>query len=142
MAAIAVVSTAASVVGQIQAANHQADAINAQNTERKKQIDQAATAEINDRLREARREQGRITVAAGEAGLNLNSGGVEALLVDSAQQAGLADSRSLANRESRKAASNADAQAQMPSMPTVLGAGLQIVAAGASAYAGAKSRQG
>ncbi|MCR5870677.1 MULTISPECIES: hypothetical protein [unclassified Sphingomonas] len=107
---------------------------------REKEIDRAATAEINDRLREARREQGRIMVAAGEAGLNLESGGIEALLIDSAQQAGLSNSRSLANRESRKDAARTEAQARMSSRPTALGAGLQIALSGGSAYAGASKK--
>jgi hypothetical protein len=132
------VATGASVIGQNQAAAAQTKAINHQNDVRQHQIDQAATAEINDRLREQRREQGRIAVAAGEAGLSLQSGSVETLLMDSAQQANLANSRSLANRESRKLASAADAQAQIPSHATALGAGIQIASAGAKTYAAAK----
>ena len=79
-------------------------------------------------------------VAAGESGLNLDSGAVETLLYDSAAQAGLANERSLANRESRRAAADAEAQRAMPSKPTVLGAGLQIALAGGQAYAGATNR--
>lgn len=141
LAAIAVVTTTASVVGQAQAAKATNKAINQQNNAAQKQIDQSTTAEINDRLREARREQGRIAVAAGEAGLSLSSGSVEGLLYDSAQQASLSNDRSLANRESRKLATAAEAQARLQSTPTVLGAGLQIAAAGLSAYGGAKARQ-
>lgn len=131
---IAVASAASSVIGQVQSANAANKAINAQNLSRQKEIDRSTSAEINDRLREARREQGRIAVAAGEAGLQLESGSVEGLLFDSAQQAELSNDRSLANRESRKAAANAEAQAHMTSKPTVLGAGLQIGLAGGSAY--------
>jgi len=140
LTAIAVASAATSVIGEVQAANANNKAVNAQNIQRKKEIDQAATADINDRLREARREQGRIAAAAGEAGLSLGSGSVEALLLDSAQQAGLANSRSLANRESRKAASDAQAQTQITSKPTLLGAALKIGLSGGAAYAGASKK--
>lgn len=138
MAVVAVATTAIATVGQIQQANHQADAINHQNDVRQHEIDQASTAEINDRLRQARRDQGRIMVAAGESGLSLDSGGVENLLLDNAMQAELSNDRSLANRESRKLSTAADAQAAMPSKPTLLGAGLQIGLAGAKAYMGAQ----
>lgn len=142
LAAIAVVGTALSVVGQVQQANAQAKAINKQLAVKEKQIDNAAAAEISDRLREARREQARIQVAAGESGLNLQSGAIEGQLIDSSMQATLANERSLANRESRRAEAKAEAQAAMPSKPTLLGAGLQIALSGANAYAGAKSAQG
>lgn len=141
LAAIAVVSTAVQVVGASQAAKQQAKAINKANATKQHEIDQAATAEINDRLREARREQGRIAVAAGEAGLSLSSGGVESLLLDSAMQAELANDRSLANRESRKKSAAAEAQVMMPSRATTLGAGLQIALAGGKAYMGASGQQ-
>ena len=139
---LAAAAAAASVVSQIQSAKAQTKAINAQNDARQKEIDQAATGEINDRLREARREQGRIMVAAGEAGLNLSSGSVENLLMDSAMQAELSNDRSLANRESRKKAAAAEAQALIPSRPTALGAGLQISLAAAKAYANSSDKSG
>jgi hypothetical protein len=128
------------VISENQAAKAQSRALNAQNEQRQREIDRATTAEINDRLREKRREQGRIAVAAGEAGLSLQSGSVEALLMDSAQQAELSNDRSLANRESRKLAAAADAQAQVPSRTTTLGAGLRIASAAASAGISAKKR--
>lgn len=141
MAAIAVVGTGAQVIAQNQAASAANKALDAQNKVRKEEIDKAATAEINDRLREARREQGRILVAASQAGLSLSSGGIESLLLDSTMQAKLANDRSLANRESRKKASDAETQANYRSSSTLLGAGLQIASAGASAFAGAKAAQ-
>lgn len=138
---MAVAGTAVQVVGQVQSANAQAKALTQSLQVKSKEIDQSATAEINDRLREARREQGRILVAAGESGLNLNSGAVENLLYDSAAQATQANERTLANRESRRDAADAEAQAAAPSKPTVLGAGLQIGLSGASAYANASYRK-
>jgi len=133
--ALAAASTGIQAISSMQAAKQQGRAINAQNEQRQKEIDRASTAETNDRLREARREQARIAVAAGEAGLSLSSGSVAAMLMDSAMQAELANDRSLANRESRKAASAAEAQARMPARLTPLGAGLQIAMAAGRAYA-------
>lgn len=138
----AVATTAVSVVGQIQSANAANKAIEAQHAIKQKQIDQAATAEIDDRLRQARREQGRILVAAGESGLNIESGAVEALLSDAAMQATLANERSLANRESRKEATTAEANSLMVSKPTALGAGLQIGLSGLNAAVGAGAFRG
>ena len=130
---LAVATTAVSVVGQIQSANNYNKAVKAQHAARQEEIDDAATAEINARLRQARREQGRIMVAAGESGLNTSSPVVDALMNDVAMQATLANQQSLANRESRKRATTAEANAMMKSKPTLLGAGLQIGLAGANA---------
>lgn len=139
MIGLAIATTAVSVVSQIQSAKAETKAINKANDTRQDEIDKNTSGEINDRLREMRREQGRVTVAAGESGLNLASGSVEALLMDSAMQAELSNDRSYANRESRKKASAAEANAMIPSRPTALGAGLQIGLAGANAYAGQKA---
>lgn len=140
--AIAAATTAVGVIQQNQMAKAYNKSINQQNALRKEQIDEAATAEINDRLRAMRREQSRVMVAAGEAGLSLQSGGVEAMLLDSAMQAELANDRSLANRESRRAASDAQAQSRMQSKTTALGAGLKIGLSAASAGMNASAAQG
>ena len=134
---IAVATTATSVIGQIQSANNEAARIQAQHDARQKEIDQKTSAAINERLRQARREQGRIMVAAGESGLNTASPVVQGLLTDASMQATLANQQSLANRASRKAATTAEANALMPNKPTLLGAGLQIALAGANAAQGA-----
>lgn len=132
---LAIVTTAVSVIGQSQAAKAQAKAINNANQVRQNEIDKASTAEINTRLRQARRERGNILVAAGEAGLSLDSGNVETMLLDTYQQTELSNDNSLANRESRRASTQADAESAMSkvSSPTLLGAGLQIGLAGANA---------
>lgn len=130
---LAVATTAASTVSQIQSANATNKAIAKQQKVQSKQIDAAATQEIDNRLRQARRDQARIMVAAGESGLSLESGAVQALAQDAAAQATLDNQTSLANRESRQQQSIADANAQMVSKPTALGAGLQIALAGANA---------
>lgn len=135
-------STLVSTIGANQAASATNRALNEQNAVRKKQIDQAATSEINQRLREMRREQARIQVATGQAGLSLQSGSIEAMLADSAMQAGLANETSLANRESRKIASDAETAANLQSKTTLLGAGLKIGLSGVNAFAGAKNAQG
>jgi hypothetical protein len=133
-ALIAAGTQAVGVIASNQAAKAYNRSVNEQNVARKKEIDKAATAEINNRLREMRREQSRIVVAAGEAGLSLQSQSVEALLFDSLQQAELANDTSLANRESRKLAADDEAQSRMQSKTTLLGAGLRIgLAAGGAA---------
>ena len=131
--AIATAATAVSVVGQIQSANNEAARIEAQAKAKKHEVDVATSAQINERLREARREQGRIMVAAGESGLNTASPVVQGLLTDASMQATLSNQESLANRASRKRAITAEANAMMPSKPTLLGAGLQIAISGANA---------
>jgi hypothetical protein len=136
----AVVSQAVSTFATVQSAKSQTKAIKHQLAVRQTEIDHAATAEMNDRLRAARREQGRIAVAAGESGLSLSSPSVEALILDSDMQAELSNDRSLANRESRRAAAGAEAQAAIPSRPSMLGAGLQIASAAARAYASGEAR--
>lgn len=140
--AIASAATAVSVVGQIQSANRANAQIKAQYAAKAKQIDQQATGQIDDRLRQARREMGRIMVASGEAGLSTESGSVRALIEDAGMQASLADERSLANRESAKDAARADANAAMVAKPTLLGAGLQIAVSGFSAAADAGAFKG
>jgi len=142
--AISAATAATSVVSQVQTAKAQGRAINAANLLRQQQIDEAASAQINDRLRASRRERSRIKVAAGEAGLSLDSGNVETMLMDSYMQAELADDRSLANREAQRSASQAEAisAASNVAAPTLLGAGLQIGLAGASTYVRNKTRAG
>ncbi|WP_264588583.1 hypothetical protein [Sphingobium sp. B2D3A] len=133
---VSVVGTAATVIGQINTAKAQTAAINQQLEQVQDENRLAASAEMFDRMRAARREQARIRVAAGEAGLGLNSGSVGQLLIDSAMQSDLANQRSIANRESRDAAAVAEATSQMSYVqkPTALGAGLQIASAASSAW--------
>ncbi|EQA99969.1 hypothetical protein L288_18835 [Sphingobium quisquiliarum P25] len=133
-----VASTTATVIGQAKAAKAQAKALNEQFAAVAEENRLAASAEMFERDRAARREQARIRTAAGEAGLGLNSGAVEQLLLDSAMQNELANQRSLANRESRDAAAKADATSMMSRVqkPTMLGAGLQIGSSALSAWSG------
>jgi len=138
---LAVATSAAGVVAQVKAANAQEKAIKAQREVVREENRQVVSAELFDQSRAARVQQGRTMAAAGEAGLSLNSGSIQSLLTDIAMQKSLQGDRSIANMESRNAQSNAEAEGMLSQIqkPTVLGAGLQIASAGASAYSSASS---
>lgn len=138
---LAVVGTAQAVGGQIAAAKTakaQQKAINAEHARVAEENRDAASSEMFDQMRAARREQAKIRTAAGEAGLALNSGSIEGLLFDSAMQMELQGSRTLANLESRQAANDAGAESLMSQVqkPTLIGAGLQVAGAAASGFSG------
>lgn len=134
----AVAGTTAQVIGQAQAAKAQTKAINDQRAVVREETRQEASSQLFDQMRAARREQASIRTAAGEAGLGLNSGSVEGLLDDSAMQMELQGSRTIANMESKHKANEAEAGSMLSRIqsPTLLGAGLQIASAGASAWSG------
>lgn len=133
-----VASAGASIVAQSKSAKAQTKALNQQAAVAREETRLEASGELFDSMREARREQGRIRAAAGEAGLSLSSGSIEDMLLDSAMQAELRSDRTLANMEARNRANEAEAtsMASRISKPTALGAGLQLAAAGASAWSG------
>lgn len=133
-----VASTGASLVAQSSAAKAQTKALNKQAAVAQEETRREATGELFDSMREARREQGRIRAAAGEAGLSLTSGSVEDLLMDSAMQGELRDDRTLANMEARHRSNVAEAESMASRIqkPTALGAGLQLGASAASAWSG------
>jgi len=135
MTIVAVATSAAGIVGQVQSAKRQQAAIDAQYAQAQKEFAAKASAETNDRLREARREQSRIRVAAGEAGLQLG-GSIDLLLKDSMLQSSLAAGRIQDNqgREIDNARAEADSMSSRIDKPTVLSAGLQIANAGLSGY--------
>lgn len=139
--ALAVATSTAQVISQAKAAKAQTKAILNQREVAMEENRRAASAELFDRSREARREAARIRTAAGEAGLSLTSGSVEALLMDSAMQQELAGDRTLANYESRNRATNAEATSMLSYVkkPTALGAGLTIAGSAADAYIGSPS---
>lgn len=140
MTVLAVASTAAGIVGEVKAAKRNTAAVHEQLAEVKNQIDQKTGAEINERQRAARREQGRTKVAAGEAGLQLG-GSIDLLLKDSAMQAGLSEERSLDNRNNDVIAANREATSALSKIesPTILGAGLRIATAGMQGYSSGTS---
>lgn len=136
----AVASTAYSISAQAKMANAQNKAISQQLDVVNEEARRKATSEIFDSTRAARREQGRIRAAAGEAGLAL-TGSVDGLLFDSAMQTDLNANRSIANQESRTAANVAEAESMFSQVQNVnaLGAGLQLASAGLNAWSGINS---
>ncbi len=136
MTALAVASTAASIVTETKAAKVQEKAIRSQLEQTNLEINQKASAEVNDRQRATRREQARIKVAAGEAGLQLG-GSIDLLLQDSLMQGGLSNARTMQNRENELLNANAEANSMLSKTesPTILGAGLRLATAGAQGYA-------
>jgi len=141
MAVVSTVGAGASVVAQAQTAKAQTKAIKAQQALVAEENRDVASAEMFDQMRGARREQGKIRAAAGEAGLSLTSGSIEGLLLDSAMQMELQGSRSIANMESRHAANTAEASSMLSQIqkPTALGAGLQMASAAASGWSSVQS---
>lgn len=136
MTALSVATTAAGIVTQVKAAKAQERAIAAQLAQSETEINDKATAEINERQRAARREQARIKVAAGQAGLQLG-GSIDALLADSMMQAGLSEEALRDNQENqlRSVRSEANAAYSRVNKPSLLSAGLQLAGAGVSGYA-------
>ncbi|WAC60787.1 virion core protein, T7 gp14 family [Brevundimonas sp. SL130] len=142
MAALAVATTAGGIVAQVRSAKKQEAAIREQLAVSQTEIDNKATAEINDRQRAARREQARIKVAAGQAGLQLG-GSIDSLLQDSLMQAGLSEERTLDNRATEQRGVTAEANSMLSRVerPTIVGAALQLGSAGMNGYAQGKSLQ-
>lgn len=142
LAVVAAATTTVSVVQQYQATNAQNAAIASTYAAQVSQIKDSETADINDRLREARKEQGRIKVAAGEGGLQL-SGSVAALLRDSTMQTALYDERIRTNADNKIAAAGNEATSMYSQvkMPTALGAGLQIAGSAVQGYFSGSSIQ-
>lgn len=140
LVALSVASTAASIVSEARAYKSQEAAIHQQLAQSEREINTKASAEVNERLREARREQGRVRVAAGEAGLRL-SGSVGLLLQDSLMQAGLQNERILGNRGRELTAVRSEANSMLSrnQRPTLLGAGLRLASAGMQGYASGRS---
>nr|WP_283404949.1 hypothetical protein [Novosphingobium panipatense] len=134
----AVASASASVMAQAKTAKAQTTALREQQSAARDETRREASAEIFDSMRQERREQGVVRAQAGEAGLSLTSGSVEAMLLDSAMQSELREQRILANAESRHRANEAEAasMASRIAKPTVLTAGLQIGSAAASGWSG------
>lgn len=130
-AGYSVYAQAATAKAQKKALNQQVDAAAADSRRQ-------TSAELFDSMREARREQGRVRTQAGEAGLSLTSGSVEAMLLDSAMQGELRQDTILANAESRNSSNSAEAasMASRISTPNVLSAGLQLGSAAVSGWSG------
>ena len=138
---LAVATAAASTVTQIQASKAQEKAIRNQMGLAAEENRRMASAELFDQGRTARIEQGRVMAAAGEAGLSLSSGSIQGLLTDIAMQRTLQGDRTIANMESRNAQNVAEGASMLSqaTRPNILGAGLQLAAAGAGTYSSASS---
>lgn len=136
-----VASTGAQLIAASKTAKAQTKALRNQMEASKEETRLEASGELFDSMREARREQGRVRAQAGEAGLSLTSGSVEAMLLDSAMQSELRADRTLSNMEARHRANIAEAEsaASRIQKPTALGAGLQLGAAAASAWSGVQN---
>lgn len=138
-----VASTAASLVGQQQSAEAQRAAIEQQlqlnydNTAKQQQ------AQENDQLRASRREESRIKVAAGEAGLSLGSQSIEMMLLDNQMQTGLNTERIGLNTDIQRQNLESDANHMMSQTATAspLGAGLQLGLSGLNGFVMGKSLQ-
>jgi hypothetical protein len=141
MAVVAVVSTAASIATEVQAAQAQNKAIGQELRQGQQQVDEQHVSDLNNRARQARVEQGRMAVAAGEAGLQLSSGSVENMLLDSAMQQKQANEATDLNAQNQQQnlLSEANRMYSQVQQPTVVGAGLRLVTAGVTGYAQGKS---
>jgi hypothetical protein len=136
MAALAVASTAASVFTEVQTANAQNKAISAQLQQGQQQVADQVQAQENTRARQARVEQGRMMVAAGEAGLQLDSGSVENMMLDSQMQQLQANDAIKTNGEhqDQNLTSEANRFYSQVQTPSVIGAGLRLVSSGITGY--------
>lgn len=141
LAVVSTVSAGANVIAQSKTAKIQQRAIDKQQAVVAEENRQAASSEMFDQMRAARREQAAIRTASGEAGLGLNSGSIEAMLFDSAMQMELQGSRTIANMESRHKANTAEAESMLSQIqkPTLLGAGLQVGSAALSGWTGVQN---
>lgn len=133
MTALAVASSAASVYSQTQSANAQVDAANKQAQQAANQQAYATEAEMGERVKQARAEQAKMTVAAGEAGV----GGLsfEAAITDSLLQQNL----DLGAIQKQGQFNNAAIKTNLESATAgtrinKVAAGLQVATAGANGY--------
>lgn len=136
MTILAVTTTAAGIYTANKAADAQEAAIRDQLANLEEESVKTEVAEVNDRLRAMRKEQGRAKAAAGEAGLQLGSGSIETLLKDSLMQTtlGNAGTHLNAGRERRAGRSEANSMLSRIQKDTALGAGLKLASAGVSGW--------
>lgn len=133
--ALAVTTTAVSTVGQIQQSKAMAKAVNAQSEQRAEEIRDQASAEMFDRSVQTFERIGMQRVAGASRGLNDASRSLQmandAILFDY----DFDNTRTMSNAETAQKARLTDTRSQLAraTRPTLLGAGLQIAAAGAKA---------
>ncbi|MFK0297687.1 hypothetical protein ACIQTU_00560 [Brevundimonas sp. NPDC090276] len=140
MAAVALTTTAANIYAGNKAASAASRTIDSQLAQSEAEIAKAEVSEVNDRLRLQRKEQARIKVAAGEAGLQFG-GSIEALLKDSLMQTQLSQERTRMNAQSQRESVRAEANAMYSRNPktNALGAGLQLAASGLDGWSRGRS---
>lgn len=132
---LAVASSAASVVGQIQQSKAMAKAVNAQSEQQADEIRDRASAEMFDRSVQTFDRIGMQRVAGASRGLNDASRSLalanDAILFDY----NFDNARTMLNTENAQKARLADTRSQLAraTRPTLLGAGLQIATAGVKA---------
>lgn len=138
-AGLAVASTGASVIGQIQQSKAMAKAVNAQSEQRAEEIRDQASAEMFDNSVATFERIGMQRVAGSQRGLNDASRtmqlATDAILFDY----NFDNARTMLNAENAQKARLADTNSRLAqaSRPTLLGAGLQIITAGGKAYSDA-----
>lgn len=139
MATLAVTSAAIGEIGKRQAAEAQFGANAAQRSAQNEEIAASSSAKAGERVKQARAEQSRLLVAAGEAGVAGNS--VSAVIGDAGAQADFDVATIGKNAEFQDRASEArflSANASVDN-PTFLSSALNIATAGVGGYATGKS---
>jgi len=134
MTALAIAGAGASTYSQIQAANTQAAALNAQRKAQAEELHAREQQQMGERVKQARKERARMLVAAGEAGVRGPSFEAQLMNSFSQQNQDLATIRKQGffnNRASEASIGSAFASIRKPN---VLSAGLQIADAGYTAY--------
>ena len=139
IATLMVASAAAQEVGKRQVAKKQFAANAAQRSAQNEEIANAASTKAGERVKQARAEQSRLLVAAGEAGVGGNS--VAAVIGDAGAQAdfdvaNIGQDAYFQDRASEARFLSANASVDNP---TAFSTGLNLVSAGISGYATGKS---
>lgn len=136
-AVVMAATTAAQVYSEREQGKAQAEMLNQQHHKQVEQINDQAEAEASERARAARRERARIRVSASESGVNLASGSIENLMLDSLFQQNNDITGISANADAAHEASETETRSRlsMIQLPTALGAALRIGASAMSGYA-------
>lgn len=138
LAVTSIVSTVLSTAMQAKQASDEQEAINKSADARAEQISDEKAQEGSELAREARRQRARIRVAAGESGLAIGSGSVEAALMDSLHNQDQNIGTVGANLGAALRGNESERQSSLArvSQPNYAAAGLQIAQAGYNGYKG------
>lgn len=137
LAAVMMVAEGTRQYGQYKTGKAQAAALNKQNAARAEEIRDAASVELGERARAARRERARLMAAGSESGFQTSGGSFEALMMNSLFQQGFDQGLILENERTQQEAREAHAQSLMSQiqLPSFGSAALQIAGAGVQGYA-------